>query len=478
MLPYLNDGNIVQGVVLTFSGITEIKRVERALEAAKSEAERANLGKSRFLAAASHDLRQPLQTISLLQGILAKRVHDEPTLKIVQRLDETVDVMSSMLDKLLDINQLEAGIVKAEIVEFPIARLFDSLKTEFSYHATTSELVWRVVGSSASVRSDPQLLEQIIRNLLSNAMKYTPKGKILLGCRRRGDSLRIEVWDTGIGIPESELKAIFDEFHQLDNPARELSKGLGLGLTIVQRLADLLGHGVDVHSRKGIGSVFSVEVPLARKCAEQLATPAATSTLGPAVNGTILVIEDNPDVLEMLHMALADAGHQTITAIDGHRALVLAAHSLLAFDVVITDYNLPNGLDGLETLSRLQAQAGHSIAAVVLTGDISTNSLRKVVSSGFEHMSKPVRSAELGAMVQKLLKLRELRRGAEGTARLAKSRRRSIVDRLCDRRRRHHQGEYAANYWLRQVTACSFSRTVRHFLTPNICNLAASLSTH
>ena len=405
MLPYLNDGNIVQGVVITFSGITEIKTAERALEAAKSEAERANLGKSRFLAAASHDLRQPLQTISLLQGILAKRVHDEPTLKIVQRLDETVDAMSSMLDKLLDINQLEAGIVKADVIEFPIARLLDALKAEFFYHATTNELAWRVVTCSGTVRSDPQLLEQILRNLLSNAMKYTAKGKILLGCRRRDDTLRIEVWDTGLGIPESELSAIFDEFHQIDNPAREISKGLGLGLTIVRRLADLLGHRIDVRSREGIGSVFSVEVPLARNSAVQPPTPAPQLPLGPAVSGTILIVEDNPDVLEMLQLLLADAGHQIIAASDGHQALKLAGRALLAFDLVITDYNLPNGLNGLETLQRLQSQVGHSVPAIVLTGDISTNSLREVVSSGCQHINKPVRSADLVEMVQKLLSL-------------------------------------------------------------------------
>ena len=154
-------------------------------------------------------------------------------MRLVGRLDETVSSMSGMLDTLLDINQLEAGIVRREMVDFPINAVLEQLRTQFTFHATAHRLGWRVVPSSLSVRSDPRLLEQMIRNLLSNAVKYTSKGKILLGCRRRGDKLRIEVWDTGIGIPEEQLAAIFEEFHQLDNPARERSKGLGLGLAIV-----------------------------------------------------------------------------------------------------------------------------------------------------------------------------------------------------------------------------------------------------
>jgi two-component system CheB/CheR fusion protein len=196
-------------ILLAIEDITERKLATEALEAAKREAEQANLGKSRFLAAASHDLRQPLQTISLLHEILAKKVEDEATLRLVGRLDETVSSMSSMLDTLLDINQLEAGIVRQEMVDFPINAVLEQLRTQFTFHAAAHHLGWRVVPSSLSVRSDPRLLEQMIRNLLSNAVKYTNKGKILLGCRRRGDKVRIEVWDTGIGIPEEQLQAIF-----------------------------------------------------------------------------------------------------------------------------------------------------------------------------------------------------------------------------------------------------------------------------
>ena len=234
-----------------------------ALEAAKRQAELANVAKSRFLAAASHDLRQPLQTLALLQGLLAKAVEGERCKKLVARLDETLGAMSGMLNTLLDINQIEAGTVFAEMVRFPIDDLLERLRDEFTYHAQAHRLALRVVPCSLSIRSDPRLLEQMIRNLLSNALKYTKRGKVLLGCRRREGMLSIEVWDTGIGIPDAELQAIFEEYHQLDNAARERSRGLGLGLSIVQRLGNLLGHRVRVRSRLGKGSVFAIEVMLA-----------------------------------------------------------------------------------------------------------------------------------------------------------------------------------------------------------------------
>jgi len=391
-------------ILVAIVDITEAKREGKALEAAKSEAERANIGKSRFLAAASHDLRQPLQTISLIQGILEKRIHDETTLKLVRRLDETVGTMSSMLDKLLDINQLEAGIVRPEIVDFPISDLLAEMRTELTYHPAMGGPGWSVVSSGLAVRSDPRLLEQIVRNLLSNAVKYTNQGKLLLGCRRHGDNLRIEVWDTGPGIPAPELRAIFEEFHQLDNPARERSKGLGLGLAIVQRLANLLGHKIDVRSRLGMGSVFTVEVPLGRADVEispvQGQDKAQKSALS---HGTILIVEDDPAVLEMLQMLFDDGGHRTLIAADGHAALKLTAQAATKPDLVVADYNLPNGLNGLEMISALQTQLQHAIPAIILTGDISTDSLRKIAGHGCVHLNKPVRAPELMRLAQRLL---------------------------------------------------------------------------
>jgi len=404
-------------ILLALEDITERKHAAQALEAAKRQAEQANLGKSRFLAAASHDLRQPLQTISLLHELLAKKVKDETTLSLVGRLDETVSTMSSMLDTLLDINQLEAGIVRREMVDFPINALLEHLQTQFSFHAAAHGLGWRVAPSSLSVRSDPRLLEQMIRNLLSNAVKYTNKGKILLGCRRRGDKLRIEVWDTGIGIPEEELTAIFGEFHQLDNLARERSKGLGLGLAIVERLADLLGHAVDVRSRPGKGSVFAVEVPLLGRDTPawrpRHVAPEATESA--RQSGAILVVEDDPSVREMLALLLEGEGHHTTTAEDGRKALEFAMQGTIRPDLLVADYNLPKGLNGLQVVAELRETLGYEIPAIILSGDISTDTLREIAQGGHLHLNKPVKAKELMDLIQS--HLAESRLSAPATTR-------------------------------------------------------------
>ncbi len=392
-------------MLVAFVDVTEARRDEKVLEAAKAEAERANTGKSRFLAAASHDLRQPLQTISLLQGILAKRVTDEGTLRLVERLDETVGAMSSMLDKLLDINQLEAGVVRPDVIDFPIDGLLDRLRAEFIYHAAEKGLELRAVPCRLTVRSDPRLLEQMIRNLLSNAVKYTKKGKLLLGCRRRGEKLRIEVLDTGIGIPPKEVRKIFEEFHQLDNPARESSLGLGLGLSIVKRLGELLDHPIHVGSLLGSGSLFSVDVPLGDQSAisPQFAREHERDD-DETISGTILVIEDDPAVREMIKLLLEDEGHRTSVAVDGAEALELAAGEATRPDLVIADYNLPRDVSGLEIIASLQSRLPREIPAIILTGDISTNTLREIARHGYVHLNKPVKAQQLTDHIQRLLK--------------------------------------------------------------------------
>ena len=391
-------------ILLAIDDVTERKQATEALEAAKREAEQANLGKSRFLAAASHDLRQPLQTISLLNEILAKKVEDEATLLLVGRLDETVSSMSGMLDTLLDINQLEAGIVRREMVDFPINAVLEQLRTQFTFHATAHRLGWRVVPSRLSVRSDPRLLEQMIRNLLSNAVKYTNNGKILLGCRRRGDKLRIEVWDTGIGIPEEQLQAIFGEFHQLDNPARQRSKGLGLGLAIVDRLAELLGHTIDVRSRPDKGSVFAVEVPLATGVPQWRPRQVwHEPTENRHQSGAILIIEDDPSVREMLALVLDGEGHRTTTVDDGPKALELCKGGAVRPDLIIADYNLPNGLNGLQVVVRLRETLNDKVPAIILTGDISTETLRDIAQGGHLHLNKPVKGRELITLIRRCL---------------------------------------------------------------------------
>jgi len=390
-------------ILLAIDDITERRRVAEVLGAAKRDAEQANLGKSRFLAAASHDLRQPLQTLSFLQGILAKNVTDERVLRLVERLDETVKAMSGMLDTLLDINQLEAGIVRREIADFPVNAVLDELRSQFAQHKAGHPDL-RIVPSKFSVRSDARLLTQMIGNLVSNAIKYTEAGKVLVGCRRRGDKLHIEVWDTGIGIPADQLSAIFEEFHQLDNPARERSRGVGLGLAIVQRLAELLGHAIDVRSTPGKGSMFSIEIPIG------VGKPAARPHFDPpkpqieaGCGRTILIVEDEPSVREMLTLVLEGDGYRTVTAADGGAALELARRGAVRPDIVLADYNLPNGPNGLQVVASLQEIFSHDLKAIILSGDISTHTLREIARAGRVYLGKPVTVPALLGRIGELL---------------------------------------------------------------------------
>jgi two-component system CheB/CheR fusion protein len=411
ILPYRAHDDGVEGVVITFADITERRRVADALDAAKRQAELATVAKSRFLAAASHDLRQPLQTLVLLQGLLAKSVEGEKAERLIARFDETLGAMSGMLNALLDINQIEAGGVQAEMVSIQINELFNRLRDEFSYHAQAKGLTLRVVSSSLSIDSDPRLLELMIRNLLSNALKYTRRGKLLLGCRRRKGTLSIEIWDTGIGIPAEELDAIFDEYHQLDNVARQRSLGLGLGLSIVRSMAKLLGYEVRVSSSQGKGSVFAIDIPLprgskARRVEQrQPATDAAGIEEEGLRTGVILLVEDDPEVRELLELLLKEDGYHPISAPDGVAALELVAKGAVRPDLILADYNLPNGMDGLQLAAGLRQALQGQIPVIILTGDISTTTLREIVSQNCVHLSKPVKLEGLTRALQRLLPL-------------------------------------------------------------------------
>ena len=338
--------------------------------------------------------------------------------------------MSGMLDTLLDLNQIEAGVVQAAVVECPIGGLLDRLRDEFSYHAHAKGLGLRVMPCSAMVRTDPRLLDQMLRNLLSNALKYTEHGRVLLGCRRLADSVRIEVWDTGIGIPDAELQAVFDEYHQLDNAARERSRGLGLGLSIVQRLGGLLGHPVRVRSRPGKGSVFTIEVARVPDATQK--PGAGQDTAGQAGNGqadsrpadtkhagkgqaaaagrtgAVLVIEDDPDLRDLLRLLLQGCGHQVATAPDGPAALALVAGgagrpNLVRPDLILADLNLPGGLDGLQAAARLRTALQRPVPVIILSGDTSAPALQAVALQDCVHLSKPVKATELAHAIQQIL---------------------------------------------------------------------------
>ena len=411
ILPYRTQDNRIEGVVITFVNITERKHDLDALAAAKRQADLANVAKSRFLAAASHDLRQPLQTLSLIRGLLRRRVRESKTeeaLKLIQRLDDTADTMSGMLNALLDINQIDSGTVSVNRAGFPINELLHRLRDEFSYNAQAHNLAFRVVCCGLSVDSDIRLLEQMLRNLISNAFKYTKQGKILLGCRRHAGILSIEVCDTGPGIPEGEFQAIFAEYHQLNNAAGERSRGLGLGLSIVSGLGELLDHRIRVRSRIGKGSIFAVDVPLSSS--EQATTPKHIESIssdetisGAELTDTILIVEDDPGVRELLELYLGGEGHRTVAAADGVAALALATRGPIRPDIILADYNLPNGMDGLQVAAKLHDAFHREIPVIILTGDISTAALSDIARYDCIQLSKPVKLSELNQAIERLL---------------------------------------------------------------------------
>jgi two-component system CheB/CheR fusion protein len=413
ILPYRTHERLVAGVVITFTDITERKQSASALLAAQAESERANLAKSRFLAAASHDLRQPLQALTLLSAMLAKAEATAPAAKLIARLDATTGAMATMLNTLLDINQIDSGIVKPNITSFRIDDLLQRLRTEFDYQAESRGLRLRVVPCRLMVVTDAALLEQMLRNLLANALKYTAHGRILLGCRRRGPVLSIKVGDTGIGIPGAELTAIFDEFHQVNNPSHVRTRGLGLGLSIVHRLGLLLGLQVQVRSILGRGSVFAIEVPWVPLTAfRTLAAPApvVAAPAAPVPRANILVLEDDETVRDLLAQFLTDEGHVVLATGDGAAALQMVAAGAIDPDLLLSDLNLPGGLNGVQVAQKLRDMQHRTTPVIILSGDTSAAALREIATQRCTHLSKPMRFAELLSAIGDALATAPVRR--------------------------------------------------------------------
>ena len=404
VLPYLGQNHAVEGVVISFMDITARREVAAALAMETRRTEQASAAKSRFLGAASHDLRQPLQTLTLLCDLLEKTVTGEEARKLVALQGPTLAAMAGMLNTLLDINQIETGALKAAPVAMQVGALLAALSEEFGYLAEAQGLELRVVPCDLTIRSDPRMLEQILRNLLSNALKYTSEGRVLLGCRRRAGKLSIEVWDTGIGIAAKHHTEIFDEYSQVDNDARERSRGMGLGLSIVQRLAGLLEHGLTMQSKPGRGSMFAIEAPLWEgELSETTSGTTAATPPSPQLTGSILVVEDDPDVRALLERVLAQEGHVVVATADGQAALDLVEKGASLPEIILADFNLPGAMDGLRFASLLRERLGVALPVIILTGDISTGTLTGIAQANCFRLHKPVRAAELIAIVQNLL---------------------------------------------------------------------------
>jgi two-component system CheB/CheR fusion protein len=387
-------------ILLEMEDITEPLRARQALAVAKATAEQASAGKTRFLAAASHDLRQPVQAAVLFHHLLSEQGLTEKPAELLHRLGNTLTALRSMLDEILDISRLDAGVVESEVKDFPLRTIIDHLQEEFAPLAQIAGLMLRSVDTGVAVRSDPELLSRILRNFLANAVKYTDHGRILMGCRRSGGAVRIQIWDTGRGIPEEQLSAIFEEFHQVDNLGRDRSQGLGLGLSIVDRLAKLLDHPIGVRSTPGRGSVFEIVVPVVEK-----AEPVAETPLEPPLDGAgrcVLVIDDDPAVLDSVRLLLDGHGFEVMATVDPALALALFTERPPP-QLVIADYRLQGGENGSDAIQRLSSSFGITLPGIILTGDTSPERIREASRSDFILLHKPVNPRDLLAGIRRAL---------------------------------------------------------------------------
>jgi signal transduction histidine kinase/CheY-like chemotaxis protein len=376
--------------------------LENKVEERTHQLESANLAKSRFLAAASHDLRQPLHALGLSIAQLRSPLGEGERARLIERIAAAVDEMNDLFNGLLDVSKLDAGMLSPDLAEFPIADLLAKIERTFRQTAREKGLSLQVFPVRAFVRSDRILLERILLNLVSNAVRYTARGGVLVGCRRRGERLRIEVWDTGPGIAEGQQRYIFDEFYQVPDPDRDRRGGLGLGLAIVDRFRRLLDHPIAVRSRLGKGSCFSIEVPLCAAPA-RLDPPRGPDDLASASVGAgiVLVVDDDPMVLEAMRGLLTSWGYRTITG-GSHEAVAALVADGPEPDLIIADFHLSGGRTGIETIDFVRAAFGAKIPAFLVSGDTSPERLQQARAQGHTLLHKPVSPMTLRSLVASL----------------------------------------------------------------------------
>ena len=382
-------------------------RVEKlAADAARQEAEVANRAKTQFFTAASHDLRQPLHAMGLFAEALRQKNHDVEVAHLVNSINESVDALEGLFSELLDITRIDSGGIEAHPQHFPLADLYRKLRLHFEPAAFEKGLALRFRGGRHVVHADPLLVERILRNLVSNAIRYTSDGTVLVGCRRLGDRLRLQVWDTGPGIAEDQQSRVFEEFYQVPHGPRaepHQRKGLGLGLAIVKRLADLMGAPVALRSQPGQGTVFTLELPLGKQAPQAQPLLSGKGLQGLTLAGrTIVVVEDETAVLSALEALLQGWG-ASILAFDtvaACRAWVQnAPGSMPAPDLLIVDYRLENGMTGADALALLRERFGADLPAIVITGSTMSSLDLEAQQKNFHLLIKPVVPNKLRAMI-------------------------------------------------------------------------------
>lgn len=388
----------------------ENKALVTELTLQKETAIKANLAKTRFLASASHDLRQPMHTIGLLVALLRNRSERAEDANIVEKIHTAIQAMENLFTGLLDISKLDAGMVKPTIETFPIANVLNAIHVNFTLQAEEKGLKLRVVASSLNVTSDAVILERMVANLVANAVRYTPTGKILVGCRRHGDAATIVVCDTGIGIPQDRREEIFQEFVQLSNPERDRNKGLGLGLSIVKRSADLLGHTITLHSKPEQGSCFAITVPIGTKTltAESAPVEQAQSVSVGLFGLFIVVIDDEQDIRFAMESILDQWGCHVLVAGSHQEAIDQLSNHLRTPDLLISDYRLRDNQTGVIAIDAVRKALEVDIPAIIITGDIAAEELRRVTALGLPLAHKPISAEHLKKLILDTLAHREL----------------------------------------------------------------------
>ena len=357
----------------------------------KDEAERANAAKTRFLAAASHDLRQPMHSISLLIGVLRTRLSDPAQIDLADKVQSSVTTMENLFGNLLDISKLDAGAVHPHVEDVDLGWLLERAAQTWLPQAQEKGLTLRVRPGRWVVRGDATLLERIVGNLLANAIRYTRSGGVLVGCRRRGEHCELQIWDTGPGIAEEHREAIFEEFFRIGAPGTGQEKGLGLGLSIVRRCVHILGYSITVQSREGRGSVFKVTLPLAAGAVALHDNSSTPDTAPQALEGNfIVVVDDEATNREAVRDALLAAGCHVVIAASGDEAMEQLQSHLRTPDLILTDFQLGSSGDGLDVIRRLRAHYDEEIPALVVTANTDARLLAETSALGAGLLHKPV----------------------------------------------------------------------------------------
>ena len=373
------------------------------LQNAKIDAERANKAKSLFLASASHDLRQPLNAMQMYIAALQSKVKDKEILRIIEDINSVSISTARLLNALLDVSELEAGAIKPRFESFSVNNMLISIFQSFLPLAKDKGLNFRVVPSSLYVRSDPALLERILGNFMSNAIRYTNKGSVLIGCRKRGDKVVIEVWDTGCGISDDQMSLIYEDFYQIENKERDRGKGLGLGLALAKRLSESLEHKIVSKSTFGSGSCFSVLVNIGEKTVDENQDESFMNIMNLS-GANILLVEDDMDVLKATKQLLESWGCKVKTARNKDEVMNLIKENPYDNpDIILADNRLPGDASGIDITYLIQEKLQASIPCVIMTGDVERNHVQSIIDKGFPVLLKPIQPAKFRAMLSHLI---------------------------------------------------------------------------